>query len=324
MAIRPIFIFSITRSGSTLVQRVIAAHDGVATASEPWLLLPLLYTTRERGIVAEYTHPLLATALEDFCEVLPDGPEDYRRELHDLVIRLYTKAAGGEGARYFLDKSPPYYFVAEEIMRLFPEGKFIFLWRNPLSILASIIQTWQGGRWRVTACRADLFIGLPRLVRAYRANQSRAHAVRLEDLLSGSEDHWRALMGYLGIEFDPSALERFGEVSLNGRMGDHTGVNRYATLDSEPVDKWKQTLANPLRHAWARRYLRFLGQDRLATMGYDARELAHELDAQPTRARSLAPDLCGLAVDLLKEPLRAHVRSTGIGGPHPIRELLEA
>ena len=47
MAIKPIFIFSITRSGSTLLQRVIAAHEGVATVSEPWVLLPYLYTLRE-------------------------------------------------------------------------------------------------------------------------------------------------------------------------------------------------------------------------------------------------------------------------------------
>ena len=42
MSIRPIFIFSAPRSGSTLLQRVLAAHTQVATASEPWILLPLL------------------------------------------------------------------------------------------------------------------------------------------------------------------------------------------------------------------------------------------------------------------------------------------
>jgi hypothetical protein len=53
MAINPIFIFSVSRSGSTLVQRVIAAHNGVATVSEPWILLPYLYTSRSRGVTTE-------------------------------------------------------------------------------------------------------------------------------------------------------------------------------------------------------------------------------------------------------------------------------
>jgi Sulfotransferase family len=81
MSIRPIFLFSISRSGSTLVQRIIAAHDGVATASEPWLLLPHAYTLRPQGIDAEYVHPLLVTAIEDFAQSLPKGGDDYVDEL---------------------------------------------------------------------------------------------------------------------------------------------------------------------------------------------------------------------------------------------------
>jgi hypothetical protein len=323
MAIRPIFLFSITRSGSTLVQRVVAAHDGVATTSEPWLLLPYLYALRDRGVTAEYTHGLSTAAIEDFCAELPNGVEDYRRELHDFVLRLYEKAAGPT-ATHFLDKTPPYYFIADEIMRLFPEAKFVFLWRNPLSIVASIVETWHGGRWHATSHREDLFIGLPRLVATYRHNRPRAHAARFEDLVGGQEHHWRALMTYLEIPFDPLALERFSAVRLGGRMGDPTGVKQYATLSPESTVKWRSTLGNPLRKAWCRRYLRFLGTERLATMGYDGEQLAAELDLLPTTAASLLPDLRQLAGDVAREPLRVRARRHGIGGPNVLRELLRA
>jgi Sulfotransferase family len=323
VAIRPIFVFSITRSGSTLVQRVIAAHEGVATVSEPWLLLPYLYTLRREGIDAEYTHPLLVTAIEDFCKELPAGSEDYRHELRDFVLRLYEKAAG-PGARYFLDKSPPYYFVAEEIMRLFPEGKFIFLWRNPLSIIASIIETWQLGRWSPTLFREDLFIGLPRLVSAYLAKPANAYSVRFEDLIRGDATVWQQLMSYLDIDFDASALEHFGEVQLCGRMGDHTGVERYSQVSAEPAQKWAQTIGNPLRTIWCRRYLRFLGEERLSVMGYDADELVEQLDSQPLSTSLLLGDLRSLVGDIAREPVRVRMRRRGIGGPNPIRELLRA
>lgn len=321
MAIQPIFIFSVPRSGSTLVQRVIAAHDGVATVSEPWILLPYLYTLRSRGVTAEYEHELMVTAIEDFCKRLPEEGEDYRAELRDFVLRLYEKAAGTE-ARYFLDKSPPYCLIAEEIIRLFPEGKFVFLWRNPLSIVASIIETWQ--QWHPTLYRSDLFIGLPRLIAAYRAYGAQTHSVRFEDLANGDTDQWKALLDYLGIEFEPDALSRFSRIELNGRMGDPTGVKRYSALSSEPQEKWKSTLGNPLRKEWCRRYLRFLGNERLAVMGYDGERIIRDLNSQPTSISGLMPDFGRLLGDIVKEPIRIQIRRRGIGGPNVLRELLKA
>lgn len=321
--IKPIFIFSIQRSGSTLVQRIIGAHDGVATVSEPWILLPYLYTLRPQGVLAEYPHELMVTAVEDFCRELPAGSDDYQQELHDFVIRLYRKAAG-EQARFFLDKTPNYNLIASEIMRLFPEGKFVFLWRNPLSILSSIVETWQGGHWHPTIYREDLFIGLPRLVAAYLDKQDSTYSVRYEDLASGDAQQWRSLMQYLEIEFDTSALQRFTDVRLKGRLGDPTGVKRYSGLSTEPTQKWKQTVRNPIRCEWSRRYLRFLGNDRLAAMGYDGEQLIRELRSGIPTLKSLVPDLGWLISDIAREPLRVGMRHYGIGGPSVIGELLRA
>lgn len=321
VAIQPIFIFSISRSGSTLVQRIVASHEGVATVSEPWLLLAPAYTLRHGGVDAEYLHSPMVEAIEDFCEELPGGREEYKRALHDFALGLYG-AAAGDGARYFLDKSPPYCLIAEEIIELFPEGRFVFLWRNPLSAVASMIETWEP--WRPTMYRDDLFVGLPRLIAAYERNRERAHAVRFEDLVGGDAAPWNELMGYLGIDFEPASLNSFANVELNGRMGDPTGVKRYTELSAEPQQKWKGTLANPLRRAWCRRYLAFLGRRRLAVMGYELAQIEHELAAQAASFDSLAGDLGRLLEDVAKEPLRIRTRSRRLGAPHVIRELLRA
>jgi hypothetical protein len=319
MPIKPIFIFSVSRSGSTLLQRVVAAHDGVATVSEPWLLLPYAYALRDTGVDAEYSHPKMAVAIQDFCSELPRGSEDFREELRTCVLRLYEKAAG-DGARYFLDKSPPYCLVAEEVMELFPEGKFIFLWRNPLSIVASVIETWEP--WRPTLFPGDLFIGLPRLVAARAVAGERAHSLRFEDIVGGDNRPWQELMDYLEIPFDVAALSSFAQVELNGRTGDPTGVKRYSKLSSEPGQKWKSTLANPLRKAWCRRYLAVLGDERLAAMGYERARLVGELDAlKPSRA-SLLGDTGRLIVDVAKEPLRVRTRNRSLASPNVIRTLL--
>jgi Sulfotransferase family len=323
--IRPIFLFSISRSGSTLVQRVIAAHDGVATVSEPQLLLPQLYLLRREGVVADYGHLDKVTALEDFCEELPAGTTDYLVELRNFVLRLYRKAAGPD-AGYFLDKSVPYYWVADEIMRVFPEGKFIFLWRNPLSVVASITETWLDGRWNpgVLFHQRDLFVGLPRLVSTYLANASSAYAVRFEDLVVGDQRHWEALTKYVGLKFDALSLRSFARVGLNGRMGDPIGVRRYSSLSLEPMQKWKATISNPLRRAWCRRYVEFLGDERLAVMGYDKERLLCELASQPPNLDAFAMDLARLAKYLAREPVRSLIRHREMDRPSFLRELLAA
>src|ERR1700761_6697226 len=50
-------------------------------------------------------------------------------------------------------------------MNVRSEGRFVFLWRNPLSTVASMIETWPP--WRPTMFRDELFVGLPRLIDAY-------------------------------------------------------------------------------------------------------------------------------------------------------------
>jgi hypothetical protein len=319
--IQPVFIFSVSRSGSTLVQRIVAAHEGVATAPEPWILLPHAYTLRREGVDAEYFQHLLATAVEDFATRLPQGEADYLEGIREFALGLY-ELAGDEGATHFVDKSPPYCLVAEEIMRIFPEGKFVFLWRNPLSVIASMIETW--GPWRPTFMTADLFVGMPRLVAARQAHRSRSHAVRFEDAVSGDRGTWAALMEYLGIEFDETALSGFAAVEVEGRMGDPTGRRAYSSLSSDPEGKWRATLANPVRREWCRRYLRFLGEERLAEMGYDLRQLTAELNELPASRDGLAGDLLQAARGIAQEPVRARTRNRRLGMPNVVRTLLSA
>jgi hypothetical protein len=295
----PIFLFSLPRAGSTLVQRILAAHDEVSTTGEPWLLLPYLYARRPRGVYAEYTHTDAAKALEDFCAGLPGGEENYLAELRAFALRLYTRAAQ-ERTRYFLDKTPRYHLVAEDVIRLFPEGRFIFLWRNPLAVVASNMETWAGGRWRPYTQKIDFYDGLASLITAYESYRERVCSVRYEDLLTNPEEEFRRVFDYLDLDFDSGVLSSFNGVRLDGRMsGDPTGSRLYSKIDTGPLEKWKKTLANPVRKAWCRRYLRWIGSERLAVMGYDLDALLEELESVPSTSRMLLSDLARLGYGLV-------------------------
>lgn len=300
---RPLFLFSLPRSGSTLVQRVLASHEDVATVSEPWILLPYFYTLRRGGVYAEYNHASAASAVEDFYGALPGGRQDYVEELRELALRLYRKATPN-GERYFLDKTPRYHLICDEVVGAFPDGKHVFLWRNPLAVISSIIETWGDGRWNLYRHKVDLFDGMEELVAAYRRHGGVAHAVRYEDLLTNPAPTWEGIFRYLDLSFDASLLESFGGTRLNGRKGDPTGTKKYGGISREPLDRWRLVLANPLRKAWCRRYLRWLGRERLAVMGYDLDDLLRELASLPNSYRHVASDAWrgsyGLGYDLLE------------------------
>jgi len=287
--ITPIFIFSLARSGSTLMQRILATHPDVATAGETWLLLPFLYARRPQGSYAEYAHDKAYRGIQEFCEGLPGGESDFLREIREMALRLYRARAGGQ-ARFFVDKTPRYHVLASDIVRLFPDGRFIFLWRNPLATISSLIDTWGKGRWNVYEYEFDLFDGLPALIRARELAGERGCSLQFRELVDKSSGAIPRVFGYLGLGFDATRSASFATVQLPGGMWDPTGTRLYKELSQAPRDRWKTTLASPLRKWWCRRYLRWLGKERLAVMGYDLDELLAGLAAAPSRGGTLLSD----------------------------------
>ena len=284
----PLFVLSLPRSGSTLLQRVLGAHEQIATTAEPWLLLPHGYALRERGMAAEYTQPVAARAIREFVQQLPSGEDDYWAALAGFARELYAKA-GGADSTYFLDKTPRYHFITPELFRMFPEAKCIFLWRNPLAVVSSIVQTWTKGRWNVDRWQGDLR-GVPALVEAYEAHRATTLAVNYETLVTEPERTWPRIFEYLGLPFDPALLNSFADVQLKGKMGDPTGIHSYRELSTEPIEKWKGALGTIWRKRWCRAYLDWIGPARLATMGYDAADLRRQLDGLPSSPRHLLSD----------------------------------
>lgn len=288
MSQRPIFLLSLPRSGSTLVQRVLAAHPDVETVAEPWLLLPHLYAMRQRGIATEYRHAPAARAIGEFVARLPAGQADYDDALRRFALTLYAKASTGGGS-YFLDKTPRYHYVLPELFRTFPDARFVFLWRNPLAVVASIVETWCRGRWNVDRWRGDLH-GIASLVEAFEEHRDHVVALRYEELVTGGATAWEPLFSYLDLRFDPDLLVSFADVRLDGEMGDPTGQHRYRSIEAEPLEKWRRTLGGPFRKSWCRSYLEWIGPDRLRVMGYDLDDLAGALADLPARPWTLPSD----------------------------------
>lgn len=309
MSIQPIFLLSLPRSGSTLVQRVLSTYPEVATTSEPWLLLPFLTPLEPEMPLATGWQGTVNDAFRDFIAELPRAEEDYLERLRPFAEQLYADAAHDD-ARYFLDKTPPYHWIVEQLFKVFPDAKFVFLWRNPLSVVASVIDTFCDGRWRPDGFRGTLFEAPRNLVASHERHRGRAFGVRFEDLIGGDVEPWQRLTAYLGLDFSPDSLSQFPQVQLHGRHGDPTGTRLYSAVSREPLEKWRRCIRTPVRRLWCERYLRWLGPELLGAMGYSLDGLLADLRTSPERGPGTARDAGDLTRAMAREAMGMAVLGT--------------
>jgi hypothetical protein len=272
-----LFLFSLPRSGSTVLQRLLAAHTKISTVSEPWLLLPFSYALKSTGLFSEYDHGTCYKAISDFVQQLPNREYDYYHALSNFVHTLYKKAGDPE-ASYFLDKTPRYYLIIPQIAKIFPNAKFIFLFRNPLQIMASYIETWAKGRLRLERYYMDLYRGPKLLAEGYENLKAKSIKVHFNDLIEDTDKTLKNILDYLDLEYDPTLTENFTKVKLEGQIGDKEGYFKYNQIESKTIDKWKAVFSTRYRKKFAKRYISRISHQNLKTFGYNRDMLVKTID----------------------------------------------
>ncbi len=271
-----LFILSLPRSGSTLLQRILATSDQINTSAEPWVLLPHIYTLKSEGTISEFATFNFYTARNDFYQELPNGKSDYEEALSKFVSDLYGRLCKNE--KYFLDKTPRYHLIAEELHQVFPNAKFIYLVRNPLSVYGSIIQTFcQNKLYKLFNFHIDLYQGPQNILRAYRKNSNNSILVHYENIVNNPNKEIARIADYLDLPFESFNVEKFSEVNFSGRFGDPTGIKKYQNVDSRSAKDSSKTFNNIYRQIIARKYLKKLGSELLEGLGYDDQVILDEM-----------------------------------------------
>jgi hypothetical protein len=135
---------------------------------------------------------------------------------------------------------------------------------------------------------------------------------------------WHAIFRLLELEPAAATAAGFGEVGLGGRMGDRTGTVSYQAVSAEPLDRWRETMANPLRKRWCAAYLRRVGGERLRAMGYDPDELARAVDGLGTGPRGVVSDAARRLDGLRRSRRSARLLGTGARRAAPAPPATEA
>lgn len=274
----PIFLFSLPRSGSTLLQRVLMSHKDIASVAEPWLMLPFSYAYKKEGALTEYAHNVSYAAFKDFIDNLPSKEDDYYEALGDFAHTLYEKQCVNN-EKYFLDKTPRYYHIIPQIVKAFPDAKFIFLFRNPIHVMSSMMQTWSNGRFKkMYSYEMDLNYGPKALSEGYKLLKDKSYAVRYEQYVTNPEKYTKEICKYLGMDFDEAMLKSFASQDTKGRMGDSTGIKEYKSVDTKSLEKWKSTFNTDFRKNYIRNYIESIDGNIFSMQGYDKKVILEEIE----------------------------------------------
>ncbi|MBI5118030.1 sulfotransferase [Candidatus Poribacteria bacterium] len=236
----PVFIFSMPRAGSTLLQRLISAHPQVSTVAEPWFLLPMVTSTMPGLNMSLYGHHTSIEAVYDVVKQLPNGLKDYDQAIKNFALSIYGSLSTRETS-HFIDKTPRYYYIIDRLVEIFPDGKFVFLFRNPLEVVTSVSRTWLHGRLRgIPYFYNDLFRAPGILAEASEKYAERAFSIDYKTLVTDSSSTREKLFNYLSLEpldkKDAAFVIGKRPPGVMGDRGRFADLNEVKTLS---IDSWQ-------------------------------------------------------------------------------------
>lgn len=261
----PIFLFSAGwRSGSTLLQRLIMSDRGVLIWGEPFDecgVIPAMAGTarafRRGWPPSEYYYSHYKDAkpedlADDWIANLFPSAEEFRRGHRAFFDAAFAVPAQRAGApRWGIKEVRLTAEHAHYLRWLYPNAKFVFLYRNPLDAYRSYCR--YGRNWYDTWPDKPVFTPTAfgkhwrELTAGYIGAQEALGAlmVRYEDLVAASEDLLQRLERHLDLTVDRSILGK--KVGSSERRGEQARVSR---LEKALLRHAVAPLAHDLGYRW--------------------------------------------------------------------------
>jgi hypothetical protein len=266
----PIFIFSMPRSGSTLLQGLLATHVDLCTHPEPWFLLPLASMHDYKNIQADYGYKSAQIAIKDLIVSMPGGEDEYYRFLKIFSNNLYGELSTNN-CKNFIDKTPRYFYIIDFINKLYPNAKFIFLTRDIKDIFASYISTFNHGSLKRFDVYDKDFINGPNLIeKAIEKYKDKSFVVRYENLVNSPEIELKKIGKFLEIDKNGFDIE---SAFINRRflsMGDKKFCNTKAIIKYKP--KWRGVVFTTERKRILRSILMHLNPETILLFSNNTKE----------------------------------------------------
>ncbi|MGH8117628.1 MAG: sulfotransferase family protein [Rhodanobacteraceae bacterium] len=267
---RRVFVVGCPRSGTTLVQALIARHPDVFSLHETHFFEALLGDVGVRwgdlaaGSVRHWYHRagLARSAgrrrLRELERRYPQArrlrpiPRRWRACARRYVAML-DAAARGRGRTHWVEKTPNHLLFLDEIAACAPGARFVHVLRNGLDVVASAIDA--DLRLDLGGFRGGVAHWTRRWNRAMALHQAHAgeprhYLVCLEDLIADEAGEWRRLRAFLALDPDQPLMQRPGFALADVRDEPWKAAALPGVVGT--VDGKAQGLFGPWSLAWLR------------------------------------------------------------------------
>lgn len=194
--LEPLFICGMFRSGSTLIEQVLAAHPQVVAGGERPFFPQL--ASRLRGAYPASLATLDAPTLQALAA-------DYRAHVARLV------PASRAQARWFTDKRPDNVLLLDLVTRVFPHARIVLTRRHPIDNGLSVFQQHLDQRQAPYGSDLRAIGHYSAQLRRWERHLEAAFGDRLrvfdyDGFVRDPEGVLRPLLGWLGLDWDPRCL----------------------------------------------------------------------------------------------------------------------
>ncbi|MEG5031071.1 sulfotransferase [Microcoleus sp. AT8-B1] len=236
-----IFLVGSPRSGTTMLQSLLAAHPEVISFPESKFFHYLLYKKfagklpgrMEAFFKDEINRPELLQGFDDSQTVATKV---------SWFVGVLDGLAAEQNKSIWLEKTPEHIYFIEDIQRFLPDAKFIHILRNSMDTIASLHEAtsnshdlWGPG-WDLNHCIHRWKEAM--LISHKYAKNSNHILVKYEEILDNKVKKLEELSQFMEIEYDDKMLEFYQEkaahLSLN--LPWHQGIDR--EVKSNKVHKY--------------------------------------------------------------------------------------
>jgi tetratricopeptide (TPR) repeat protein len=244
-----VFLVGFPRSGTTLLENVLAAHPEVVSLEEKdWLA------------AAEAAYLASGEGLDRLTRISP-GEAMHQRDAYWSMVRGFGVEPRG---RVFIDKMPLSSRLLPLITKLFPNARILFAIRDPRDVVLSCFRRRFGmnpSMYQLLTLEgaAAYYDAVMRLSEFYRdLLPLPQHFVRYESLVDDFEGTARAACDFLGLEWNEGMTDFAARARTRG-ISTPSAAQVARGLNREGQGAWRRYEAQmapvlPLLEPWVRRF----------------------------------------------------------------------